>query len=261
MKKRPLSLIIAALVMAVALLAGYSLTAFFPQLAFSGGPARLANSANGGNFQAGGPPPDGGLPPDGGAAPSGGNTASGGSTGSANVCGGGASGTRPARGPDGGGPGGGFAGAGSPLGTVTSTNTTSNIALIGLQTGLKVLNILFVGLGLVAAFGLLRMKRWGLVMTIVLFAMALVGFIVPQNSLTRLLLPLLGITTRTTGSAFTLASLFSSFRFNWVSLIEPVGLLAAVVLALLPVSRKAMAPVSIDDIPDEGFEEEPLPAV
>ncbi len=242
MKKRPLTLTIAALIMVTTLLAGYSIATFFPRLGLAATTTRITTGASNGttNLEQGGPPPG----------DFGGNLGGNPQPGAGNPPSSAPSGGRPTDGGFGGGPGGGVVGGSGALGSVTNTNNTSNIALIAIQTGLRILSIGFVGLGLVAALGLFKLKRWGLVLTVALFVIALIGFLVPQNTLLRLVMPVFGISNRA-GAGVTLSTLFTNFRFNWVNLIEPLGLLIAVVLALLPNSRQALKPIDFDDLPDE----------
>lgn len=242
---RPWTLIAAAILMVIVMLVGYGLPALFPRLGFAAA-GRFPNGAqaNGGvpnGGQANGGNNFGGRPFDGGNDGGGARQFGGG-----NGFGGGGNGF-------GGGRqfgGGGAFGGGNPLGAAGTANNSFAIVNVVLQTVFRILGIGFVGLGLIGALGLFKMKRWGLVLTIILFVLATVGLFLPQATLLRLAIGIMN-PGRTAGN-FANAGLLAG-RFNWVSLIEPVGLLAVLVLALLPMSRKAMAPVTDEDFGDDDY--------
>ncbi len=223
---RPWPITIAALVLIVAMLAGFGINQFFPQLGFSGRQGRaFANGAAAGTAGATN------------------NGTANGSAGAAGQAGRTFGGNRFANNATG-------AAAGGLLGAATNANTTNSLAQIAVQSGLRIASIVFPVLGLIAAFGLFKIKRWGIVLTGLLFALALVGVFLPQATLLRLLLPAFGVAGRA-GANTGLASVFTNFRLNWVNLIEPFGLLAGLALVLLPISRRAFSPQELQDSQEE----------
>ena len=245
-KNRPTTLIIASVLLVLVMFAGLGLPALFPSLAFSGNTRRFQNGAGGSvvpgqGFNGARPQGnDGNLPPGGveGQAPGNGRTFGGGRQ---------------------------FGGGGAnPLGGLGNTNSTAGIVLIGLQVAMNILKVVFAGLGLIAALGLFRMKRWGLVLSILLLVFSLVGIFLPTTTLMQLAMPMLGIgRSGAIGNAAGGNPAFLAnplMRLNWFSLLEPVGLAAVVVLGLMPASRKAMAPITDEDLLEEdedSLEEQP----
>ncbi len=244
MKKiRPLTLTIAALLLVIVMFAGLGLPALFPGLGFSANAGRFPGGAGGNAVAPGqglnGSAPQGaepGLAP-GGQVPEGRTPGSGRPFGGRQFGGGGA----------------------NPLGQVGNMNSTAGIVVIGLQVGMNILKVIFAGLGLIAALGLFQMKRWGLVLSVILLVFSLVGFFLPTATLMRLVLPMLGMGGAGAAGNASMFS-FNLLRLNWVNLIEPVGLLAVVILGFLPASRKAMAPITDQDLLDDEEDTRPAPA-
>ncbi len=265
--KRPLPIVIAAILLAAVVIFGL-VALFLNPLKMPSRPNFTrytpSNTTGGGSNSRGGAFPGGGFQ-SGGGGPSTGSAPSGGGNGPVIVQRGDGQGGNfqpPSDGnipPDGvfvGPDGGGFPGGGANSNnglpniprsgrTGTTVNQSSTVRWVALAVGVAGLI-----LGLVAVLGLLRLKMWGVILALVAsflsLALAVIGFLMPAaRGLTWSLLT-------NTGSSFQRFIRYPLIRvatpgLYWQYLLPVVLVIAVVALVLLPVSRKAIAQKRVEE--------------